>query len=460
VLDDLLEDVLPAVVPAQRPARGVPVHLARGVQISQHVVRQHREPPALLAVVVRHGDEVPPRRVRRGDDPRGGEHDAGALLAAAGVHGGHLELEQVSHVLHRRAVALGVAHLGPRLRLVLPGAAVRLGAAVPAVVRRGVGQRTAAAVGGAVRAAAAAAAAARRLIFEVRRFPQRLALVLVPPAVRHAIAHPLPPRLRETLLPAVERLTVHVLQHRRFAGVDAAHGSLAVRSRAVPAVPKVAPVHRIRLQDVRRRGRPVGLARDDVGRQLDAVSRRGGGEGGGVSTEARRAREARSNAWGFERILARAPLEGRTRGRGDPRADAGAHPEIGVSWLSVARATVSAIAATVAALADSTSQKRPRARGQTAIARPSSPEGGGPRSREEARRGTKKRRPDRAKGDAPDPRGAEATPAEGDAPRTTPRGRPDRRRVAVNTTPARRDAGEIGVRRESIGRGQHELSKI
>ena len=230
--DDLLEDVLPAIVPAQRPRGRVPVHLARGVEIRQNVVRQHGETSTLAAVVVRHGNEVTAGRMRRGDNASGGEHDGGALVSSGGVRGAHLELEKVADILQGSAVRLGAANLLPRLRFVL-ARAVGLGAVVVIVEAAG------AAVRGAVRSAVRGAVSMTGLILQVGRLPERLALVLVPPAVEYAVAHPLPPRLRETILTAVVRLAVHVLQHRGLAGVHAAHGCLPVRPAPVPSVAKV-----------------------------------------------------------------------------------------------------------------------------------------------------------------------------------------------------------------------------
>jgi hypothetical protein len=60
--------------------------------------------------------------------------------------------------------------------------------------------------------------------------------------VGHAVAHPLAPRLREALLPAVVRLAVHVLHRRRLARVHAAHRRFPMRRAAEPPVAQVAPV--------------------------------------------------------------------------------------------------------------------------------------------------------------------------------------------------------------------------
>mmetsp|Transcript_9285 Transcript_9285/g.37566 ORF Transcript_9285/g.37566 Transcript_9285/m.37566 type:complete len:434 (+) Transcript_9285:533-1834(+) len=256
VHDDLLEDVLPPVVPAQRPLRRVPVHLARGVEIREDVVREHRESPALAPVVSRDGHQVTPRRRRRRDDSAGGERlGRAAPGAGGGIHRDDLKLEQVPDVVHRGAVPLLPAHLRPRLRLILsdvlrfdvPRGPVRL-------VMAGLGVEV---VTRAVRGRVV------RLVLQVGRPPQRVALLLVQ-TLGYAVAHPLPPRLCEALLVAVVRLAVDVLQHRGFAGVDAAHRSLPVRSAAVPPVPQVGAVRGIRLRDVGGGRRAVPLARHDV----------------------------------------------------------------------------------------------------------------------------------------------------------------------------------------------------
>ena len=92
--------------------------------------------------------------------------------------------------------------------------------------------------------------------------------------VGYAVAHPLSPRLRETLFPAVKRFAVHVLQHRGLAGMHAAHRSFAMRGAAKPSIAQVAPVDRIRLWDVRGRAGAVSLSRHDVRRHLNPARER------------------------------------------------------------------------------------------------------------------------------------------------------------------------------------------
>mmetsp|Transcript_2003 Transcript_2003/g.8010 ORF Transcript_2003/g.8010 Transcript_2003/m.8010 type:complete len:433 (-) Transcript_2003:321-1619(-) len=255
VHDDLLEDVLPPVVPTQRPLRRVPVHLARGVEIREDVVREHGESPALAPVVSRHGHQVTPRRRRRRDDSAGGERlGRAATGAGGGIHRDDLKLEQVPDVVRRGAVTLLPAHLLPRLRLILGDRRFDVPRGPVLLVM---------AVGGVEVVTRAARGRVVRLVLQVGRSPQRVALLLVQ-TLGYAVAHPLPPRLREALLVAVVRLAVDVLQHRGFAGVDAAHRSLPVRSAAVPPVPQVGAVRGIRLRDVGGGRRAVPLARHDV----------------------------------------------------------------------------------------------------------------------------------------------------------------------------------------------------
>ena len=181
----------------------------------------------------------------------------------------------------------------------------------------------------------------------MRRFPQRClgANPLVAPARRHLVPHPLPPALRKAVLCAVVRFAVHVLKHRGLTGVHAAHARLAVRGRPEPPVPQVTPIHGIELGDVRGRGRAVALARHDVRGELHAVRGRGGNDGGsvfGVDTHGRRHRyrgsrwESRGDhrPWLFDRSgVCLLPS----------RSGAVTYPEIGVSLLSVARCTESAM---------------------------------------------------------------------------------------------------------------------